>query len=125
RYVELPRNGKVWSDLLATGATLAPPGQPRAQVDVLVGFSQPLLERGGTIEDPGDLADAFALRTIRTDGLFLAPFAAPGTSAHARSGRLQPDLPAYCHLSRDPQGLDVVWTLAGDVDPAQPEPSLP
>src|SRR5690606_17397207 len=32
RYDELPRNGKVWPDLLVTGATRAPPGQPRAQV---------------------------------------------------------------------------------------------
>ena len=125
RYDELPRNGKVWSDLLVTGATLALPGRPRAQVDVLVDFSQPLLERGGTIEDIGDLADAGARRTIRADGLFLVPFAAPGAPEQARSGPLLPDMPAYFHLSRDPQGLEVVWTLAGDVDPAQPEPSLP
>ena len=125
RYDELPRNGEVWPDLLVAGATLVLPGQPAARVDVLVDFSQPLLERGGTVADIGDLSEARARRTLHADGLYLVPFAPPGAPAQARHGALLPDMPAYFHLSRDPQGLDVVWTLAGDVDPAQPGPALP
>ena len=35
---------------------------------------------------------------------------------------LTPGASAHFVLSRDPQGRDVVWTLAGDVDPAMPGP---
>src|SRR3546814_8243136 len=82
-----------------------------------------LLERGGTIVDIGDLGDRRARRTIDASGLYIVPFDPPGTDANGERRTLAPDMPAYFHLSRDPQGRDVVWTLAGDVDPAQPGPS--
>jgi len=143
RYEELPENGKVWRDLLIAGGTLALPGQPQAKVDLLVNFEHPLLERDGTIADIGDLGDTRARRTIDASGLYIVPFdrvpfdsvpsdsvpsdSAPSDSAgagteHARR-TLAPDMPAYFHLSRDPQGRDIVWTLAGDVDPAKPGPA--
>jgi len=119
RYDELPENGDVWPDLRVTGGTLALPGRPPARVDLLVDFERPLLERGGTLADIGDLAEVRARRTIDASGLYIVPFD-PGTGdtpAAFATGR-----PAYFHLSRDPQGRDVVWTLAGDVDPAKSEP---
>jgi hypothetical protein len=128
RYEELPENGKVWRDLLIAGGTLALPGQPQAKVDLLVNFEHPLLERDGTIADIGDLGDTRARRTIDASGLYIVPFdSVPSDSAgagteHARR-TLAPDMPAYFHLSRDPQGRDVVWTLAGDVDPVKPGPA--
>lgn len=123
RYDELPENAKVWPDLRITGGTLALPGQPQAKVDLLVNFKHPLLERGGTIADIGDLGDTRARRTIDASGLYIVPFDPPGASADKRRKTFAPDMPAYFHLSRDPQGRDVVWTLAGDVDPAKPGPS--
>src|SRR5688500_1771432 len=121
RYDELPENGKVWPDLRVTGGTLALPGQPQAKVDLLVDFKHPLLEHGGTITDIGDLGDTRARRTIDASGLYIVPFdPSPSDSADANVGNprrtFAPDMPAYFHLSRDPQGREIVWTLAGDVD---------
>ena len=114
-YDALPENGDTWPALLIRGATLAMPGRPQAQVDVLVEFDDPLLELGGTIEGIGDLRDANARRTIDATGLYLVPFDPEKFSA---------DMPAYFNLTRDPDGRDVAWTLAGDVDPAARTPAL-
>ncbi len=123
RYEELPENGKAWPDLRITGGTLALPGQPQATVDLLIDFERPLLERGGTIADIGDLGNTRTRRTIDASGLYIVPFDPPGTGANPGRRTLAPDMPAYFHLSRDPQGRHIVWTLAGDVDPAKPGPA--
>jgi hypothetical protein len=122
RYEELPENGRTWPDLRITGGMLALPGQPEAKVDLLIDFERPLLERGGTIAEIGDLGDTRARRTIDASGLYIVPFDPPGASAGDERRTLAPRMPAYFHLSRDPQGRDVVWTLAADVDPANPGP---
>lgn len=124
-YESLPENGKVWSDLKIAGGTLAIPGQPQGRMDLLVEFERPLLERGATIDDIGDVGDRPARRTIDATGLYIVPFDPPGASAAAGPRTLAPRMPAYFHLARDPQGRDVVWTLAGDVDPAKPGPVVP
>jgi hypothetical protein len=121
RYDELPENGEVWPDLRISGGTLALPGQPQAKVDLMIDFDRALLERGGTIDDIGDMGDRRARRTIDATGLYIVPFDPPG-APHPAQPILKPGMPAYFHLSRDPQGRDVVWTLAGDVDPAHPGP---
>ncbi len=125
RYEELPENGKVWPDLRITGGTLALPGQPPAKVDLLVKFDDPLLGRGGTIADIGDMGQARARRTIDASGLYIVPFDPPGAGATAGrpSKTIAPDAPAYFHLSRDREGRQIVWTLAGDVDPEKPGPA--
>ncbi len=124
-YEELPENGKVWADLRIVGGTLALPGQTPAKVDLLVNFERTLLERGGIIADIGDLADAPARRSIDASGLYIVPFAPPSAEgADAQPEKtFAPDAPAYFHLSRDPQGREIVWTLAGDVDPKHPAPT--
>lgn len=128
-YDGLPENGQVWPDLRISGGTLALPGRPQAKADLLVNFEQPLLERGGRIRDVGDLADRPARRTIDATGLYIVPFDPPraagaeGAEGNASGARaFGPDTPAYFHLARDPGGREVVWTLAGDVDPQQPAP---
>ncbi|MDQ2701385.1 MAG: peptidase M14 [Pseudomonadota bacterium] len=110
-YDTLPENGRDWPDLRINGGTLAIPGQPQARVDVMIEFERPLLERDGTIEDIGDLGDRPARRTIDATGLYIIPTKAFGK-----------DQPAHFNLSRDPEGHDIVWTLAGDVDPARRSP---
>lgn len=122
-YQNLPENGDTWPDLRITGGTLALPDQPPAKVDLLVDFERPLLERGGTIADVGDMADVRARRTIDASGLYIVPFDPSGASAAQGPMTFAPDMPAYFHLSRDPEGRDIVWTLAGDVDPANPGPA--
>jgi hypothetical protein len=122
RYEELPENGEVWPDLRISGGTLALPGQPPARVDLLVDFEHPLLERGGRIEDIGDMGNTKARRGIDASGLYIIPFDPPGQAAATGRRILAPDMPAYFHLSRDRHGKDIVWTLAGDVDPATPAP---
>src|SRR5690606_897808 len=119
-YDELPRNGMPWPDLLIRGATLVVPGQQPARVDVLVDFREPLLERGGRIRDIGDLSDTRARRDIDAGGLYIRPLAPP--SPHADPAGFAPGAPAYFMLSRDAAGTDLVWTLAGDVDPASQTP---
>jgi len=122
RYDELPENAAVWPDLLIAGGTLAIPGQPQAKADVLVDFDRPLLERGGTITDVGDLEGRHARRTIDATGLYIVPFDAPDAGEAQERKAFGPGVPAYFRLSRDPEGRDVAWTLAGDVDPRQPNP---
>src|SRR3546814_12613155 len=83
------------------------PGQPQARVDLMIDFERSLLERGGTIADIGDLGDRRARRTIDASGLYIVPFDPPGTDANGERRTLAPDMPAYFHLTRDPQGRDV------------------
>ena len=132
-YDALPENGEVWPDLRIAGAKLVLPGQAPVAVDVDVAFREPLLERGGRIHAIGDLGGIGVRRRIEAGGLYLIPMATPvpasdssdcacdegsaTTSTTFAIGR-----PARFHLSRDPQGRDIVWTLAGDVDPARPSP---
>ncbi len=121
-YEELPENGDTWPDLLVSGGTLAVPGQPQARVDVIVDFEQPLLWREGRIREVGDLAGRNARRTIDATGLYIVPFHPPGPTAGRGAPPFGTGIAAHFHLSRDPEGRDVVWTLAGDLDPAQPAP---
>ena len=114
-YDELPANGEVWPDLLIAGGTLVLPGRTPARADLQVDFSEPLLERGGSIEDIGDLGHVRARRVIDASGLYVHPL--------REDVRLAPRAPAQLRLTRDPEGRDVVWTLAGDVDPAAPAPA--
>jgi len=121
-YEELPENGDTWPDLLVSGGTLAVPGQPPARVDVIVDFEQPLLWREGRIREVGDLAGRNARRTIDATGLYIVPFHPSGPTAGRGTPAFGTGTAAHFHLSRDPEGRDVVWTLAGDIDPAQPAP---
>lgn len=122
-YDDLPENGSVWPDLRISGGTLAIPGQPPAQVDLLVDFEQPLLERGGTIAGIGDLGDNPARRSIDASGLYIVPFDPPGSQANGGRSILALGMPACFHLARDPEGRDIVWTFAGNMDPTRPPPA--
>jgi Zinc carboxypeptidase len=126
RYTELPENGDSWSALKIAGGTLVLPGLPQAKVDLLIDFERPLLERGGSIADVGDMGDERARRTIDASGLYIVPFEPPKAGTDAEHMAFAPGRPAYFHLSRDPQGRDIAWTLAGDVDSLGPDqPSKP
>lgn len=117
-YRDLPENGDVWPDLRIDGATLAIPGQPQVPASVMVNFRQPLSWEGGSINDIGDLGDMPARRIMDASGLFIVPMAGDGDTAH----RVATGSPAYFHLSRDPEGREIVWSLARDLDPVMPDP---
>ena len=125
-YFALPENGRVWPDLLIRGGSIVSPGSAPLQADVLVDFRDALGERGGRIQDVGDLAHVRARRQIDARGLFIAPVACPPDGTHeAMPQPLVPDAPACLRISRDAAGREVVWTLLRDVDPARRAPTPP
>jgi hypothetical protein len=123
-YSDLPRNGRRVGDLLLRGGTVAVPGLPPLGADLLVNFEHPLAELGGRIADVGDLAETEARDTVFVDGLYLVPReeALEGDAEGRGGAQLRPGAPATFVVSRDPEGLDVVWELRGDVDPQSPRP---
>ncbi len=123
-YFALPENGRVWSDLVIRGGTIVSPVGPSLRADLRVDFKDALNERGGRIEDVGDLGEMRARREIDARGLFIHPLACPpGDDEEAPLQPLVPDAPACLQLSRDASGRDVVWKMLRDVDPAQPQPA--
>lgn len=117
-YTGLPENGRTWPDLLIHGGTLSMDGIAQGHADVLVNFRHPLAEQGGSIADIGDLAGTEVRQKIDASGLFLIPI----KRSNSGQARINNGAPAYFHLSRDAAGKDIVWTIAGDVDPARPRP---
>lgn len=116
RYHQLPENGAVWDDLLLSGATVHASGKAPIQADVLVNFRHPLGFEQGRIVDIGDLGARKVRRRIDAAGLHL--HALPGARLHIEQA-------ARLALSRDPAGLEVVWTLDGSLPADQADPLPP
>ncbi len=111
-YESLPPNGRAVSDLLILGGTVVVDGRPgvrEVSMDLLVGYDQPLLRRGGTIRDLGDLDGYQSLDTLDASGLYILPTA----EMHPTDGILAPGTPARFDLARDPDGRDVVVRFDG------------
>lgn len=72
-YESLAYNGRAVPDLLIRGGTIAVPGLPTLEADVLVNYDLPLLDRDGVIVDIGDLGEAEAQDTLDVAGLYLIP----------------------------------------------------
>jgi hypothetical protein len=119
-YRELPENGEVWPDLAIRGGAVVSHGLPPVRADVMVNFRHPLAEQGGSITDVGDLADSPARHSIDASGLYLVPIVEADGGVPYK--RIVTGAPAYLHLSRDPEGQDIVWTLRRDIDPVHPRP---
>lgn len=118
-YTELPENGDVWPDLAIRGGTVVTPGLPPTRADVMVTFRDPLSETGGSISGFGDLRTSPSRFSIDATGLYVVAADLEGCAAPSR---VTSGAPACFHLSRDPEGRDIVWTLARDVDPDRPRP---
>ncbi|NIP82251.1 MAG: hypothetical protein GWM90_24745 [Gemmatimonadetes bacterium] len=114
-YQTLPENGRQPRDLLITNGTLAVPGLPTLQADVLVEYAEPLLRRGGVIADVGDLGGFEALDTLDIDGLFLVPM--PGALDEA--GALALDAPAHFIIAEDAAGTRVRYRFEGGPPPEE------
>ncbi len=108
-YQALPENGPQPEELLITGGTIAVPGLPLLEADVLIGYEESLLRRGGTIRDIGDLEGTLAQDTLRVDGLFLVPLQEALDSA----GGLALNAPAHFVIAEDPLGKRVRYRMEG------------
>ena len=111
-YMALPPNGRRIGDLLVRGGTVVIPGLPSFRTDFLVSYEQPLLERGGSISEIGDLGDVEARDTLSLEGLFIHP----EEGALDRSGggvQIAPGAPALFSVSRREDGTEVLWTFRG------------
>lgn len=108
-YDSLAYNGRRMPDLLITGGTLAVPGLPALQADILVDYEQPLLKRGGTISDIGDLEDVEAQDTLDVSGLYLIPM--PETLDG--EGGINTGLPAHFIVAEDAAGERVRFRFVG------------
>jgi len=108
-YQELAYNGPRLNDLLVLGGTLAIPGLPTMEADLLVEYGRPLLRRGGIIDDIGDLGEEVARDTLRADGLYVVPL----PEALGPGGALDAGAPAWFVLAEDPGGAQVRTRFEG------------
>jgi len=102
-YDGLEFNGRRVPDVLLAGGTLAVPGLPPLEADVLVNYGLPLLRRDPVIADIGDMGGAEAQDTLDVRGLYLIP----GPDARDGRGGLDTGLPARFIVAEDPDGLRV------------------
>jgi len=117
-YRDLAENADPWPDLRIDGGTLAIPGQPQARADLLVSLRRPLTGEGAMLRDIGDLGGEDARIVIDAGGLYIVP----GKDETGAACRIATGVPACFHLSRDPEGRDVVWSLERNLDQDQPLP---
>ncbi|MBT8487413.1 MAG: peptidase M14 [Gemmatimonadetes bacterium] len=108
-YESLAYNGRRLPDLLIRGGTVAVPGIPVLEADLLVEYSMPLLEEGGMISDIGDLGTSEAQDTLDVDGLYLVPM----SSALDAGGGLDVGAPAHFTVADDPEGRRVRFLFEG------------
>lgn len=109
RYEGLAYNGRRTPDLLLTGATVAIPGLPPLQADVMVNYDRPLLEEGGVISDFGDLGGYEAQDTLDLSGLYLIP----QSEAIDATGAIGPGMPAHFTVAEDAAGERVRFLIPG------------
>jgi len=108
-YDGLEYNGRRPPDLLIAGGTLAVPGIPPLQADLLVNYERPLLKEGGVISDIGDMGEAQAQDTLDVSGLYLIPL----PEALGPAGAIDTGMPAHFVVAEDPEGLRVRFRFVG------------
>ncbi len=108
-YDSLRYNGRRVPDLLITGGTIAVPGLPELQADLLVSYEQPLLKEGGRISDIGDMGESEAQDTLDVSGLYLIPM----REARDSLGGIDTGLPARFIVAEDPAGARVRFRFEG------------
>lgn len=108
-YDNLAYNGRRPADLLITGGTVAVPGLPTLQSDILVRYGRPLLKEDGVIDDMGDMGGVQAQDTLDVTGLYLVPM----PEALSDGGALNTGAPAMFVVAEDPDGLRVRFRFSG------------
>jgi len=110
-YEALEYNGRRVPDLLIAGGTVAVPGIPTLEADVIVSYDLPLQRREGVIDDMGDMGDAEAQDTLLVEDLYLIPMA----SALDEGGGLSPGAPAHFIVAEDAQGRRERFRFEGEL----------
>lgn len=108
-YESLAYNGRRLPDLLIRGGTIAVPGIPTLEADLLVEYAMPLLKEGGIISDIGDMGESEAQDTLNVDGLYLIPM----SSALDGGGGLDVGAPAHFTVAEDAAGRRVRFLFEG------------
>ncbi|MEJ2205331.1 MAG: M14 family zinc carboxypeptidase [Gemmatimonadota bacterium] len=108
-YESLEYNGRRVPDLIIAGGTIAVPGLPVLEADILVNYDRPLLEEQGVIVDIGDMGEREAQDTLDVRGLFVIPRAA----ALDATGGLNAGAPAHFTVAEDPEGRIVRFEFLG------------
>ena len=108
-YENLEYNGRRVTDLLITGGTVAVPGIPTLEADVLVNYDLPLLKQDGVVADIGDMGETEAQDTLSVDGLYLIPT----PEALGENGGLDVGAPAHFIVAEDAQGRRVRFLFEG------------
>jgi hypothetical protein len=109
-YDGLEFNGRRVPDVLIAGGTLAIPGLPPLEADVLVTYGLPLLRGDPVIVDIGDMGEVEAQDTLDVSGLYLIP----GPDARDGRGGLDTGLPARFIVAEDPDGIRVRFRFPGE-----------
>jgi hypothetical protein len=108
-YDDLEYNGRRVPDLLIAGGTVAVPGLPTLQADILLNYDRPLLREGAMIADIGDMGGSEAQDTLDVGGLYLIPTGETLDEA----GGLNTGVPAHFIVAEDPQGRRVRFRFEG------------
>lgn len=108
-YESLAYNGRRVTDLLIRGGTIAVPGIPTLEADVLVDYTRPLLQEGGLITDIGDMGLSDAQDTLDVSGLYLIPTSA----ALDEDGGLNTGARAHFIVAEDAAGRWVRYIFEG------------
>jgi hypothetical protein len=108
-YEGLAYNGRRLADLLIKGGTLAVPGRPTLEADILVTYRRPLQRAEGVITDIGDLGDVEAQDTLDVAGLYLIP----DPDALDDRGGIDTGGPASFVVAEDASGRRIRFRFAG------------
>ena len=108
-YERLAYNGRRVADLLISGGTIAVPGAPTLEADILLNYDRPLLKEGGVIVDIGDMGEAEAQDTLLVDGLYLIP----SSRALDDEGGLNTGAPAHFIVAEDSEGRRIRFRFEG------------
>jgi hypothetical protein len=108
-YEGLEYNGRRVTDLLVAGGTIALPGIPPLQADLLINYEDPLLKSGAVIADIGDMGESEAQDTLDVGGLYLIPTG----EALDEEGGLDTGVPAWFVVAEDREGRQVRFVFEG------------
>lgn len=108
-YDALDFNGRRVPDLLVAGGTLAVPGLPPLQTDLLIQYELPLLQDSAVVVDIGDMGEEEAQDTLDLTGLFVIPLP---EMRDARGG-VDTGAPAWFEVAEDAGGQRVRFRFEG------------
>jgi hypothetical protein len=108
-YESLAYNGRRLPNLLVRGGTIAVPGIPPLEADMLISYDRPLLQEDGVVIDIGDMGTSAAHDTLDVSGLYLIPT----PEALDEGGGFNTGAAAHFTVAEDAQGRSVRFLFEG------------